>query len=163
MNNKMFFSILCAVLLLQPSLKAAEAPIKATFASTKATEIPIADQQSKNLGNNERSSGTPVERLVGHWSTKAGDNLYYSKIKSDGFGSYVLVQPDGNTAFHQYKLVAQTPQGDRVIVQLIFSDGDTRTQTFIVSKDGEELESNTKVLDITITSHLNYVDNKENP
>lgn len=163
MNNKMFFSTLCAVLLLQPSLKASEVPIKATFVSTKAAEIPIANQKSNNLGNNERNLGTPAERLIGHWSTESGDNLYYSKIKSDGIGNYILIQPDGNIAFHQYKLISQVPQGNRIIIQLIFSDGDTRTQTFIVSKDGKEIESNTKVLDMTVTSQLNYVDNKEQP
>ena len=111
----------------------------------------------------KRIFSTPAERLVGHWSTKPGDNLYYGKLKSDGFGSYILVQPDGNTALHQYKIVSQIPAGERVMVQLIFSDGDKRNATYIISKNGEELESTTEILGMKITTQQKYVDDKEKP
>lgn len=111
----------------------------------------------------ERILGTPAERLVGHWSTGAGDNLYYGKIKSDGLGSYILVQPDGNTALHQYKIISQIPLKERVIVQLIFSDGKTRIETYMISKDGKEHESTTEVHGMKITSQHKYVDDKEKP
>ena len=111
----------------------------------------------------ERALGTPAGRLVGHWSTKSGDNLYYAKIRADGFGSYVLVQSDGNTARHQYKLVSQIPNGKRVIVQLLFSDGDKRNETYLVEKDGKELTSTTDILAMKITSQLKYINGKTEP
>jgi hypothetical protein len=111
----------------------------------------------------ERSLGTPAERLIGHWSTRVGDHLYYAKIRADGLGSYVLVQPDGNTARHQYKIVSQIPTGERVIVQLLFSDGDKRNETYLIAKDGQELTATTVFHAMTITSQLKYVDSKIKP
>jgi hypothetical protein len=111
----------------------------------------------------ERILGTPAERLVGHWSTESGDNLYYAKIKSDGLGSYILVQPNGNIAIHRYKIISQISAGERIIVQLIFSGGNKRYATYMISKDGKELESTTEILGMKITLRLKYVDDKEKP
>lgn len=106
---------------------------------------------------------TPSERLVGHWSTSEGDNLYYANVKSDGVGSYTLVQPDGNTALHQYKIISQIPSGERMIVQLLFSDDSKRNETYFISKDGMRLESTTEIIGMTISSSLKYIDNKVKP
>jgi hypothetical protein len=107
--------------------------------------------------------GTPAERLIGHWSTESGDNLYYAKPKDEGLGSYVLVQPNGNTARHQYKVVSQIPTGERVIVVLMFSGGSKRTETYMISRDGKELVSTTEILGMEVTSKHRYVDNKTEP
>jgi hypothetical protein len=111
----------------------------------------------------ERILSTPAESLIGHWSTTSGDNLYYAKIRADELGSYILVQPDGNTARHQYKIVSQIPAGERVIVQLLFSSGDKRNETYIIAKNGKELTATTVFLGMTITSQLRYVDSKTEP
>jgi len=111
----------------------------------------------------QRDMGTPAERLIGHWSTKSGDHLYYAKAKDDGLGSYVLVQPDGNTSRHQYKVVSQIPTGERVFVILMFSDGDKRKEEYTISKDGRELEKTTEILGIEVKSKLTYVDNRTAP
>lgn len=111
----------------------------------------------------ERILGTPAERLIGHWSTESGDNLYYAKIRADGLGGYILVQPDGNTASHQYKIVSQIPTGERVIVQVLFSNGDKRNETYIIPKDGKELTATTELLGMKITLQLKYVGGKTEP
>ncbi len=111
----------------------------------------------------QRTMDTPADRLVGHWSTKSGDSLYYSKVKTDGIGSYILVQTDGNTALHKYKVVSQIPAGERVIVQLLFSDGDKRDEQYIVGEDGKELVKTTEILGGTVTGKLKYVDGKIEP
>ncbi len=111
----------------------------------------------------QRDMGTPAERLIGHWSTKSSDHLYYAKTTDDGLGSYILVQPDGNTARHQYKVVSQIPTGERIIVLLMFSDGDKRQEEYMISKDGRELEETTEIRGMEIKSKLTYVDNKTVP
>jgi hypothetical protein len=111
----------------------------------------------------ERVLGTPVDRLIGHWSSDAGDNVYYAGIMSDGFGSYIIVQPNGNTAIHQYKLISQIPAGERVIVQIIFSSGNKQTDKYMISKDGVGLEYAHEILGRMITGQLKYVDDKISP
>ena len=110
-----------------------------------------------------RDMASPAGRLVGHWTTKAGDHLYYSKTDSDGLGSYILVQPDGNTAHHRYKVLSEVKTGERVIVQLQFADGDTRNATYDVSKDGKIVSSTTKILFSEIAAELTYVDGRTKP
>ena len=111
----------------------------------------------------ERTLTTPADRLVGHWATAMEDHLYFSKADSEGMGRYTLVQFDGNTARHNYKIVSQIPDGDRVIVLLLFSDGDQRTDEFHVSQDGSTAQSTTVIFGAEITSELRYVDEKEEP
>jgi len=111
----------------------------------------------------QRDMDSPADRLVGHWSTESGDDLYYSKVKTDGIGSYIPVGPDGNTARHKYKVVSQIPAGERVIVQLLFSNGDKRQEEYMLGKDGKELVSTTEILGTEITSKLKYVDGKIEP
>jgi hypothetical protein len=106
---------------------------------------------------------TPAERLIGHWSTESGDNLYYAKPKDEGLGSHVLVQPNGNTARHHYKVLSQIPTGERVVVDIVFSDGSKRTETYMISKDGKELVSTIKILGSDLSIELRYVDNKTEP
>jgi hypothetical protein len=113
----------------------------------------------------QRNLDTPADRLVGHWSTstESGDDLYFSKVNSDDVGSYILVQFDGNTARHKYKIVSQIPAGERVIVQLWFSDGTKRIDEYMISKDGMELESTFVYDGMELTSGLKYVDDKIEP
>ncbi len=111
----------------------------------------------------KRDMGTPAERLIGHWSTDSGYHFYYAKAKDTGLGSYVSVEPDGNTARHQYKVVSQIPTGERVIVLLVFSGGDKRSATCMISKDGKELVRSMKFLGTEVTTTLRYVDNKTEP
>jgi len=118
---------------------------------------------ASNCMGAERTLNTPADRLVGHWSTKSGDNLYFGKLRTDGMGSYILVQPDGNTAFHQYKIISLIPRGERVIVQLNFSDDNKRNATYFISKDGKHLESTSEIVGMKITTQLEYVDTKEKP
>ena len=81
-----------------------------------------------------RNFDTPADRLVGHWATDVGDNLYYSKADKNGVGRYILVQDDGNTARHQYKIISQIPDGERIVVNLLFASGSQRAETLIISK-----------------------------
>ena len=110
----------------------------------------------------ERILSTPADRLVGHWSNELEENYYYGKL-TDGFGRYIIVAPNGKTVFHQYKIISQSPEGEKIVVQLLFSNGDKREETYVISKDGKELKKTTIYRGIGVITLRYYVDDKEKP
>lgn len=117
-----------------------------------------------SCGKSGRDLSTPHGRLVGHWATDAGDHLYYSKIDSKTeMGTYILVQPNGNTAKHRYKIVSEIPKGERIIVQLLFASGDSRNDTYYISKDGQLLTKKWVFLGEESSITEKYVDNEISP
>lgn len=111
----------------------------------------------------QRNLDTPADRLVGHWSNESDDHLYYSRANADGVGSYILVQFDGNTARHEYKIVSQIPAGERVIVQLWFSDGTRRIDEYMLGRDGMELEITFVNDGMELAAKWYYIDDKVEP
>ena len=106
---------------------------------------------------------TPAQRLIGHWTSSLGDHLYFAKIEADGLGSYILVQPSGNTTRHQYRIISQIPEEETLEIQLVFSDGDTRRASYRLSQDGKNLTSSTMIMGTKITTHLQYADDGVEP
>ena len=111
----------------------------------------------------ERILLTPSDRLIGHWSNELEENYYYGKL-TEGIGSYIIVSPDGNiVANHQYKIISQYPEGENIVVQLLFSNGDKREESYIIAKDGMELKKTTIYRGMEVITLRYYVDDKENP
>jgi len=112
----------------------------------------------------KRDLTTPSLRLIGHWKSKVGDNLYYSAIDtSQGIGSYFLAQPNGNVAHYQYSIVGETSNGERVRVKLLNSDDWSRVETYYISKDGKRMIIETVLLGFEVSATLEYIDSKTTP
>lgn len=112
----------------------------------------------------KRDLTTPSLRLIGHWKSEAGDNLYYSTIDtSTGIGSYFLVQPNGNVAHYHYSIVSEMPNGERVKVKLLYSDDWSREETYYISKGGKRMIIETVLLGFEVSATLEYVDSKTTP
>ena len=115
-----------------------------------------------NSSGGERISATPADRLLGHWSNDLEEHYYYGK-PADGFGSFIIVPPDGESVFHNYKIISQSPEGEEIVVQLLLSNGDTREETYAIPKDGKELKKTTLFRGVEVISVRHYVDDKEKP
>lgn len=113
-------------------------------------------------GKNGRNLSTPADRLVGHWTNDLEENYYYGKL-IDGIGSYIVVPPDGKPLPHQYKIISQDPGGEKIVVQLLFSSGETREETYLIPKDGSQFKKTTKYRGVEVISLRNYVDDREEP
>jgi hypothetical protein len=112
----------------------------------------------------KRDLTTPSLRLIGHWKSKVGDNLYYSAIDtSQGIGSYFLVQPNGNVAHYHYSIVSEMSNGERVKVKLLNSDDWSRVETYYISKDGKRMIIETVLLGFEVSATLEYIDSKITP
>ena len=116
----------------------------------------------KISSTDERILSTPADRLVGHWSNELEENYFYGKL-TDGFGSYIIATPNGETVFHQYKIISQYPEREKIVVQLLFSNGDKREETYLIAKDGKELKKTTIYRGIGVITLRYYVDDKEKP
>ena len=111
----------------------------------------------------QRKLYTPADRLVGHWVSDMNDNLYYSKVDTDSVGSYILYQTNGSKGHHQYKILNQVPEGEKLEIKYFFENGRTREEVFYLSKDGTELIQKYELFGLEIKSELDYVDNLTSP
>jgi hypothetical protein len=111
-----------------------------------------------------RDLSSPARRLVGHWTDRAGDQVYFGLIP-DGksTGPYTLVQPDGNTAHHRYSIVSENPRATQVVVHFLFNEGSSRTDIYHVSARGDSAAEEVTLFGYTVTSVLWYVDGKQQP
>lgn len=110
----------------------------------------------------QRVMDTPAARLVGHWITEESDDLYFAASNADGLGNFAHVHRNG-TDRYQYKIVRQIPQVDRVIVQMLFPNGNKAIATCVIPKDGKILERTTEIYDMKTTTILRYVDGRQEP
>jgi hypothetical protein len=113
--------------------------------------------------SNERLMDTPADRLIGHWVTQTKGHLYISKLNTEGIGNYTMVQPDGSTEYHRYKIVSQIPNGEQVVLRILYSDNRTRDDVCTVSKDGKEFRQTIRASRLKATTSRFYVDSKTEP
>jgi len=117
--------------------------------------------------NASQGAGTDLAvaaKLVGHWSTSGNDNLYYGAIDpATGIGSFVMVHPDGKVFNHRYHVDSATASDRTIRTTLLFADGDSREETFVLSEDGTSLETATVITDIDVHGEQNRVDAKTAP
>jgi hypothetical protein len=82
-------------------------------------------------------------------------------------GSYIMIDID-NMARHQYRIISEQLSGERVVIQRIFPGGDSRDETFFITKDGLSAISETELDEEFLKGQLfidtlEYVDNKDKP
>lgn len=105
-----------------------------------------------------------ANQLVGHWSSAGNDNLYFGEAApASKIGSYILVHPDGKAFTHRYKIESVEPRNRTIKTNLLFAGGDQREQSFLVSEDGQSIETTTIITGIETHSELTKVDDKTTP
>jgi len=105
-----------------------------------------------------------AKKLVGHWSSAGNDNLYFGEVdQATKIGSYILVHPDGKAFTHQYKIESVEPEKRTIKTNLLFAGGDQREQSFLLSDDGQSIETTTLITGIETHSQLSKVDDKTAP
>lgn len=113
-----------------------------------------------------RDLSTPATRLVGHWVTPGNTHYYFSAADSltdIGSLTWVEVGAGGRVVKHNYKIIAQTPKGNELTLQILFAAGGSRVDQYIVAKDGKSIHRTITVVGITTTEKLTYVDNQIRP
>jgi hypothetical protein len=117
----------------------------------------------------QRALGTPAERLVGHWTADGGAHYYYGSIGPSKRGTFILRDVDKDPFRREYRLVKQDKGGLRVVVELLFGDGNTREETYLIAKDGTSMETSTVFVlpsisgGMRLKDHRTYVDEKTEP
>lgn len=108
--------------------------------------------------------GDPAPKLVGHWATDAGDQLYYGPVDAtSGKGPYILVHPDGKRFDHAYRLRGSVPARQAIEATYLFADGDQAQIGFVLSADGKTLTSTQDITGMQITSDAKRVDDRTAP
>jgi len=125
------------------------------FAANGAGGEQLSGQEGRNLS-------TPADRLVGHWTNDLEENYYFGK-PADGIGSYIIVPPDGKPLPYKYKVVTQDPAGEKIVVLLLFREGEAREETYLIAKDGKQFKKTSIYRGVEVISLRNYVDDREKP
>ncbi|HEY8682587.1 MAG TPA: hypothetical protein VIM06_05405 [Rhodanobacter sp.] len=108
--------------------------------------------------------GSPSQRLLGHWGDASGDNLYYGPRDAvSGIGSFIMSHPDSRLFKHHYKVINEDPATQTINVNLLFVDGDSRTETDVVAANGAKLTTGTLLNDHYISGTLDRVDDATAP
>jgi hypothetical protein len=132
----------------------------------RATSVLVFSLLASCSGGDSGSGGTSAlaRQFFGHWSTASNDNLYFGQIDpASQTGSYVLVHPDGKSFTHRYEIESED-SGDRTIhANLLFATGDSRETTYVISEDGNSMESATIITGIETHSLLTKVDATTGP
>jgi hypothetical protein len=118
------------------------------------------------LASCSRGGGTSAleKQLVGHWATSGDDNIYYGAVDPGSkTGSFIMVHPDGKAFTHRYE-IESADSGDRTIkTNLLFSNGESREETLVMSKDGKSYDKTTTITGIEVQSQLTRVDDNTAP
>lgn len=131
----------------------------ATFTTMLATALLAACSSGSGA-----AASAYAKKLVGHWSSAGNDNLYFGETDAGSrIGSYVLVHPDGKAFTHRYRIESAEPKKRVIKTTLLFADGDKREESFLVSEDGQSVETSTVVTGIETHSQLSKVDDKTAP
>jgi len=122
----------------------------------------LASCSNAEPGPGRTSAATP--RLVGHWTSRGNDNLYFGEIDpTTKIGSYILVHPDGKLFTHRYQVESEDPSERSISTTLLFASGNRREETYVISEDGKSMQSTTLVTGIETHSQLTKVDDKTAP
>lgn len=108
--------------------------------------------------------GDPAPRLVGHWATNAGDQLYYGPLDAaTKTGAYTLIQSSGKRFDHAYSVQASDPAKQAIQATYLFADGDRTQVAFELSADGKTLTSTQEITGMQITTDAKRVDDRTAP
>lgn len=108
--------------------------------------------------------GDPAPRLVGHWATSAGDQLYYGPVDAAAkTGAYTLIQSNGKRFDHAYSVQGSDPSKQAIQATYLFADGDRASVAFELSADGKTLTSTQEITGMQITTDATRVDDRTTP
>lgn len=108
--------------------------------------------------------GDPTPRLVGHWATDSGDQLYYGPVDAaTKTGAYTLIQSSGKRFDHAYAVQAGDPSKQAIQATYLFADGDRAAVAFELSADGKTLTSTQEITGMQITTDATRVDDRTAP
>lgn len=106
--------------------------------------------------------GPPSQRLTGHWADSVGDQFYFGPLDAaSGEGEFTMVRPDGGgqRLRQHYALINEEVDTQTAVVNLLFARGDSRSESFAISADGNTLTSGTLLDDHYVTVQYHRVDN----
>lgn len=108
--------------------------------------------------------GDPTPRLVGHWATDAGDQLYYGPLDAAAnTGTYTLIQSRGRRFDHAYSVQSRDPSKQAIQATYLFANGDRASIAFELSADGKTLTSTQEITGMRITTDATRVDDRTAP
>ncbi|TXI47320.1 MAG: hypothetical protein E6Q50_13610 [Lysobacter sp.] len=108
--------------------------------------------------------GDPAPRLVGHWATSAGDQLYYGPLDTaTKTGTYTLIQSRGHRFDHAYSVQSSDPSKQAIQATYLFADGDRASIAFELSADGKTLASTQEITGMRIATDATRVDDRTAP
>lgn len=103
--------------------------------------------------------GPPSHRLIGHWKNHAGDESYFGPLNAtSGKGDFFMVHPDGQTFHQHYALLNEEVDTQTAVVDLLFADGESRSESDVISADGSTLTTGTLLGNDYITGDFRRVD-----
>jgi hypothetical protein len=74
-----------------------------------------------------------------------------------------MVHPDGRSFHHHYQLLNEDPSSQTAVVNLLFTNGDSRSEADVISEDGRTLTIGTSITGHYSTEKLQRVDNATVP
>lgn len=83
-------------------------------------------------------SGSPAQRLVGHWATSDGSEEFFAPAGASGTGGFTAMQSGGKPARQRYRVLDEDPATQTVHIAMLDGngkEGDPRTIT--LSADGQ--------------------------
>lgn len=108
--------------------------------------------------------GDPASRLIGHWATDLGDQLYYGPLDAaTKTGAYTLIQSSGKRFDHAYNVQASDPATQTIQATYSFADGDRASVAFELSADGKTLTSTQEITGMSIATDAKRVDDRTAP
>jgi len=82
-----------------------------------------------------RNLDTPRDRLIGHWATNEGANLYFGPLVNDQ-GALIVVPEKGTRQTYLYKFVEQNLETDEVTIEVSAEGMETETRVYRIPPDG---------------------------
>lgn len=126
-----------------------------------------------------RSFSTPAKRLAGRWQDA---DLGMQGFECDFFGPaniatrigvlvrYRIDGRDGSTnrilwkQFNfKYQVLSEDPLGERVTVKLLFTNGESRTESYYIEHDGSVRKSHSVIAGVELATREVYMDGKNLP
>ncbi len=90
-----------------------------------------------------RNLDTPKDRLIGHWITGEGANLYFGPLINDQ-GTLIVVPVKGIRQNYIYKVTGQDEETDEVTVEVSAEDQPTVTRIYRIPPDGIYMREQTE-------------------
>jgi len=109
-----------------------------------------------------RNLDTPKSRLLGHWVTNKGANLYFGPLVNDQ-GALIVVPEKGERQNYLYRVISQDLETDEVTVDVTAEGQPAEERVYRIPEDGIFMREQTEPLPDEEKTEYIYADTDSQP